>query len=179
MKNAARIVLLALVALPLGVAAGREGSGSRAGLNWDQPLCFLNGGTHAGFGAIRGYVWYGEGGVAKSFDTQAMSYQGMEGFSSTNCIVLKKGTTSHTIKVTVGAAAVPTVGPNPTACEVRLGYKPIQETGNRVPPAGTVIFVVGKGNAGDLHCQFCTAGTYKVNWRDLKKCSATLPAPWP
>ncbi len=179
MKTATWIVILSLAALSLDASAGRAGSGSRAGLNWDQPLCFLNGGTHAGFGTIRGYIWYGEGGASKSFDTQAMSYQGMERFSSTNCIVLKKGTTSHTIKVTVGAAAVPTVGPNPTACEVRLGYKPIQETDNRVPPANTVIFVVGKGNAGNLHCQFCSAGTYKVNWRDLKKCSDTLPAPWP
>ena len=178
MKTAAWIVILSLAALSLDAAAGRESSGSRS-LNWDQPVCFLNGGTHAGFGTIRGYIWYAEGGASKSFDTQSMAFQGMEGFSSTNCIVLKKGTTSHTIKVTVGAAAVATIGANPTACEVRLGYKPIQETSNRAPPANTVLFVVGKGNAGNLHCEFCSAGTYKVNRRDLKKCSNALPAPWP
>ncbi|QJR15691.1 hypothetical protein [Usitatibacter palustris] len=185
MSQALRGGTLAIAALlavaTFNVSAGREGSGNRSSLNWDQPVCFLNGGTHAGFGTIRGYIWYGEGGVSKSFDTKEISYQGMEKFESQLCIVLKKGTTSHSIKVTVGAG-VPTIGANPTACEVKLPLQPIANSDmSNLPPANTVLYVLGKGNAGNLHCEFCTATTtsYKMNRKDLTKCSSTLPAPRP
>ena len=111
-------------------------------LAYDQQICFeFNSGVQA-----RGYLWWGEGGQAKSYDTGPQFMVNTEA----KCVTLKKGSTAHTIRVTYNKAQV---GAWPKACEMTVPWLPVSPSPNLTSPGSIKVIVTGA--LGNVHCRTC------------------------